>query len=78
MMVRKAVIRAGRPIVAVTDFDIRWRRLVDECRDLAQMAIGEGRAKQAAALLECEQRLAGCGKREDSWPLTRPNTMGGW
>jgi hypothetical protein len=43
---------------ALTDLDIRYRRVMDDCRDLAQAAIGAGRAAQAAALLEAERNLA--------------------
>jgi hypothetical protein len=39
------------------DLDLLYRRLLDDLRDLAQMAIGQGRAGMAAALLDAERKL---------------------
>ncbi|MBE3069131.1 MAG: hypothetical protein IMZ66_02735 [Planctomycetes bacterium] len=49
---------SARPTARPSDFDIRYRRLLDDVAEVAQLAIGEGRAGQAAALLEAEHHLA--------------------
>jgi hypothetical protein len=61
------------PAAPLTDFDIRYRRLLDDLRDLAQMAIGQGRAGMAAALLDAEKKLVKARDAADARRAGRPN-----
>jgi len=56
---RRPVMRHGRPVP--TDFDVLWRRLLDDTVDLAQAARATGRDAEAEALMDCERRLVGVG-----------------
>lgn len=62
--------------VRPTDFEIRWRRLLDDVAEVAQLAIGEGRAAQAAALLEAEHRLAAAGRSAAAHRRGQPHMKG--
>ncbi len=62
--------------VRPTDFEIRYRRILDDLAEVAQLAIGEGRAAQAAALLEAEHQLSAAGRLAEAHRRGQPH-MGG-
>lgn len=50
-------MKSKRDILAHTDYDIRFRRLLDETISLAQVAAAADRKAEAAALVDAERAL---------------------